>query len=133
MAHLVMYRGLSIGHYLIAVPLIALATFFGLILAPVLAAGPVWLCILGSLLWHGPSPRLSTWVRITHLLSLFVAALLIVLGVFALSAAERSAELGGGLLGAWGFVPIIAGGLLALLAVTTLVVIGPQPVTNSPR
>jgi hypothetical protein len=131
MAHPALYRGLSIGHYLIAVPLIALSTLFGLILAPVLAAGPVWLCVLGTQLWQGPSPRLCTWVRITHLISLFVSALLIVMGVFALSAAQRSAAQGGGLLGAWGFVPMIAGGLLALLAVATLVLVGPEPVTRS--
>ena len=133
MAHLAMYRGLSIGHYLIAVPLIALSTLFGLVLAPVLATGPVWLCVLGTQLWHGPSPRLCTWVRITHLISLFVGALLIVMGVFALSAAQRSAEHGGGLLGAWGFIPMICGGVLAVLAVATLVLVGPQPVANSAR
>jgi hypothetical protein len=72
-------------------------------------------------------------VRITHLISLFVGALLIVMGVFALSAAQRSAEQGGGLLGAWGFIPMICGGVLALLAVATLVLVGPQPVANSAR
>jgi len=56
-----------------------------------------------------------------------------VMGVFALSAAQRSAEQGGGLLGAWGFIPMICGGVLAVLAVATLVLVGPQPVANSAR
>ena len=106
MQHVAVYRVLSVFHFLVAVPVIAASTVFGLIMVPVIASGPIWLCILGTQLWHGPSPRVLTWVRITHLCSLLVAALLVVMGVFALSAAERSTAHGGGLLGAWGYVPI---------------------------
>lgn len=120
MGRLGVYRVLSIGHYLIAVPLLAFTTFFGLIFAPFLAMGPVWLCMLGTSLWEGNDPRLYTRIRITHAVSLVVAALLIGMGMLAIKLAERSAAQGGGLLGAWGLIPITVGGGLALLAIASL-------------
>jgi hypothetical protein len=133
MAHLAVYRVLSFLHFLVAVPLIAASTIFGVMMVPVIATGPIWLCILGTQLWHGPSPRVLTWVHITHLCSLLVAALLLVMGVFALSAAQRSAAHGGGLLGAWGYLPIAVGACLALLAVASLVLVGPRPTPDTAR
>src|SRR6266446_1248765 len=116
-----LYRALSIAHFVVAAPLVLLSTFFGLVLAPVLAAGPVWLCILGSRLWNASDPRLCLRLRITHAVSLLFAALLCTSGLWALQSGERSAAHGGGLLSAWGFIPLGIGCLLGLLSVMTLV------------
>jgi hypothetical protein len=121
----VLYRGLSIAHFVVASPLVLLSTFFGLLLAPILAAGPVWLCVLGSQLWNGSDPRLCLRLRITHAISLFCAALFCAGGVWALQAGERSAAHGGGLLSAWGLIPLGIGCLLGLLAVLTLLLVRP--------
>jgi len=125
------YRSLSIAHFLVALPLVLLSTFFGLVLAPILAAGPVWLCILGSQLWNGSDPRLRIRVRITHAISLFFAALLCASGLWALQAGERSAAHGGGLLSAWGLIPLSLGCLLGVLAMTTLLLV--RPVVNTAK
>jgi hypothetical protein len=119
------YRSLSIAHFLVASPLVLLATFFGLVLAPILAAGPVWLCILGLQLWDGSDPRLYTRVRITHAVSLCFSVLLCASGLWALQAGERSAAHGGGLLSAWGLIPLSFGCLLAVLALLTLLLVRP--------
>ena len=119
------YRTLSIAHFLVALPLVLLSTFFGLVLAPILAAGPVWLCILGSQLWAGSDPRLYVRVRITHGISLVFAALFCVSGLWALQAGDRSAAHGGGLLSAWGLIPLSFGCLLAVLALLTLLLVRP--------
>lgn len=126
-----LYRALSIAHFVVASPLVLLSTFFGLVLAPILAAGPVWLCILGSQLWEGSDPRLCIRVRITHSISLFLAALLCASGWWALQAGERSAAHGGGLLSAWGLIPAGLGCLLGLLAVMSLLVVRPLIVVRS--
>ena len=119
------YRSLSIAHFLVASPLVLLSTFFGLILAPILAAGPVWLCILGSQLWNGSDARLCVRLRITHAVSLFFAALLCASGLWALQAGERGAAHGGGLLSAWGLIPLSFGCLRGVLAVLTLLLVRP--------
>ena len=126
-----LYRGLSIAHFLVASPLVLLSAFSGLVLAPILAAGPVWLCILGSQLWNGSDPRLRIRVRITHAISLFFAALLCASGLWALQAGERSAAHGGGLLSAWGLIPLSLGCLLGVLAMTTLLLV--RPVVNTAK
>jgi len=125
-----LYRGLSIAHFVVATPLVLLSTFFGLVLAPVLAAGPVWLCILGSRLWNASDPRLCLRLRITHAVSLLFAALLCASGLWALLAGERSAAHGGGLLSTWGFIPLGIGCLLGLLSVMTLVLVRPVGVAR---
>jgi len=119
------YRGLSIAHFLVASPLVLLSTFFGLVLAPILAAGPVWLCILGSQLWNGSDARLCVRLRITHAVSLFFAALLCASGLWALLAGERSAAHGGGLLSAWGLIPLSFSCLLGVLSMLTLLLVRP--------
>lgn len=133
MGQLGIYRALSAVHFLIAIPLIGLSTFFGLVMVPVLAAVPIWFCVLGNQLWHGPSPRTCRWMRVTHLLSLFLSAALVVIGVFTLQAAARSAAHGGGLLGAFGFIPLGVGVVLAALAIASLSLIGPGPLPKSAR
>jgi hypothetical protein len=120
-----LYRTLSIAHFVVASPLVLLSTFFGLILAPILAAGPVWLCILGSQLWNGSDPRLCMRIRITHAISLFFAALLCASGLWTLQAGERSTAQGGGLLSAWGLIPLSLGCMLGLLAMLTLLLVRP--------
>ena len=120
-----LYRSLSIAHFVVASPLVLLSTFFGLMLAPILAAGPVWLCILGSQLWNGSDPRLCVRLRITHAISLFFSAFLCASGVWALQAGERSAARGGGLLSAWSLIPLSLGCLLGVLAVLTLLLVRP--------
>ena len=48
MQQVAVYRVLSVFHFLVAVPVIAASTVFGLIMVPVIASGPIWLCILGA-------------------------------------------------------------------------------------
>jgi hypothetical protein len=120
-----LYRSLSIAHFVVASPLVLLSTFFDLVLAPMLAAGPVWLCILGSQLWNSSDPRLFVRLRITHSVSLFFAALLCASGLWALQAGERSAAHGGGLLSAWGLIPLLFGCSLGLLSMLTLLLVRP--------
>jgi hypothetical protein len=130
MGRLSTYRALSVAHFFVAIPLVALSTFFGLYLVPVLAAIPIWFCVLGNQLWYGPNQRICRWVRFTHLLALFVAAALVVIGVFTLQAAMRSAARGGGLLSPWGFIPLATAVLLAALAIASLSLVGPEPLVK---
>ena len=126
-----LYRSLSIAHFIVAAPLVLLSAFFGLILAPILVAGPVWICILGSQLWEGSDPGLCLRLRVTHIVLLFFAALFCASGFGALQAGERSAAHGGGLLSAWGLIPIGIGCLLGMLAVSTLLLVRPVSVARS--
>lgn len=126
-----LYRGLSIAHFLVAAPLVLLSGAFGIVLAPIVAAGPVWLCILGSQLWEGSDPGLCLRLRITHAFLLFFALLFCASGFGALQAGERSAAHGGGLLSAWGLIPIVIGGVLGLLALLTLSLMRPVSVARS--
>jgi hypothetical protein len=123
MSRLAFYRTVAVGHFVIAVPLLLFCLFFGIIVAPVLIPGPVWLCMLGAKLWNGPNPLLTKQVWITHAVSMLFAVLLIGMGIFALQAAERSAAHGGGLLGTWGLIPIAIGSVLALLSIASIGVV----------
>jgi hypothetical protein len=125
------YRGLSIAHFIVAAPLVLLSTFFGLLLAPIFAAGPVWLCVLGSQLWQNSDPRLYSRIRITHAISLFFATLLAASGLWALRAGAESAAHGGGLLSAWGWIPLTMGGVLGMLSLTTLLTVRPVATARS--
>ena len=119
------FRALAGAHVLIAVPLMPMTAFFGLLLAPILMAGPIWLGVLGVRLWRGTSTRLVKQVRVTHCFALLFALLLFVVGILDFQAAERSAAHGGGLMGALGLFPIAAGLLLGSLAVVTLLLVRP--------
>ena len=113
------FRILGVVHVIIGLLLLPVTTFFGLLLAPVLLPGPVWIVMLGIRLWR-PSPRIGALLRRTHCVGMPVAALLCVYGVFALQAAERSAATGGGLMGGFGLIPLGLGVLLGGTAVTSL-------------
>jgi hypothetical protein len=113
------FRILGVVHVIVGLLLLPVTMFFGLLLAPVLLPGPVWIVMLGFRLWR-PSARVGVLLRRTHCVGMTVAALLCVYGVFALQAAERSAAAGGGLLGAFGLIPLGLGVLLGGTAVTSL-------------
>jgi hypothetical protein len=113
------HRVLGVAHILVGLLLLPLATVIGLVGVPLLALPSLWLMALGVHLWRG-GPRVALALRRTHMVSLVIALLLGLSGVFALGAASRSAAAGGGLLGAFGILPIGLGLALGGLAVTSL-------------
>ena len=113
------FRILGVVHVIVGLLLLPLTLFFGLLLAPVLLPGPVWIVMLGFRLWR-PSARVGVLLRRTHCVGITIAALLCVYGVFALQAAERSAAAGGGLMGGFGLIPLGLGALLGVTAVPSL-------------
>jgi hypothetical protein len=103
-----------------AVVALPLTLFFGFLVAPVLLIGVVWLAAVGVRLIAG-SPAAVTQARRTAIVAAPLALLIGVYGLFALRAAARSAERGGGLLGAFGLIPLLlALVLLALSGLTPL-------------
>jgi len=113
------FRALSVVHVVAGVLSLPLALFFGLAAAPVLALAPLWMIYLGIRLWT-PNDRIVAMLRTTHRISLAIAALLILYGISALRAAERSAAHGGGLLGAFGILPLGLGIILGAVAGASL-------------
>jgi hypothetical protein len=59
------FRVLGVVHVIVGLLLLPLTMFFGLLLAPVLLPGPVWVVILGIRLWR-PTARLGVLLRRTH-------------------------------------------------------------------
>lgn len=111
-------RMLAWAHIGMAALIVPMAGAFGLWFALVLIAGPVWLVGLGVRLLR-PSPEAWTMARRTHMFAGPAAIIFGLYGIFALRAAARSADQGGGLLGAFGIYPLVlALGLGALSAVT---------------
>ena len=108
-------RALGVAHIVIGVLLLPCAAFFGFMVAPVLALGPLWIAVLGFRLWNA-NDRVLSALRKTHTASVVMAVLMITYGFLALRAAERSAATGGGLLGGFGILPIGFGILLGSLA-----------------
>ena len=118
------FRILGAVHVMLSLLLLPLAMVFGFLLVPILLPGPVWVVILGIRLWR-PTECVRVLLRRTHFVGVVVAAVLCGYGVFALraaerSAAERSAAAGGGLLGAFGLIPLGLGALLGGTAATSL-------------
>jgi hypothetical protein len=113
-------------HVVVGLALLPMSTFFGLGTAPVLLVVPVWFVVLGAWLWR-PSETLRRALRATHIVAAPFAVWIVAYGVFALFAAEQSAEGGGGLLGAFGLVPIAAGLLTAALSLWSLLAIRRWP------
>ena len=113
------FRLLGLFHVVIAIILLPSALFLGFISALVVMPALVWLAVLGVWLWR-PSIRLRMLLKGTHLLLTPFWILLIVYGGFALGAAQRSAEAGGGLLGGFGFIPIVMGLLTGSVSIVSL-------------
>ena len=112
-------RSLGIAHVLVAIVLLPAATFLGIFTIPVVVPGVIWLAVLGVRLWR-PSPKVCRALRVTRTLLVPFAVLLVLYGWYCLRAAQRSAEAGGGLLGAFGLIPIVMGVLAGTLAIVSL-------------
>lgn len=117
--HLALFRVLCIVHVLAGLLLRPVALFFGVPLAPLLACGSIWLMMLGYRLWR-EGDEVGALLRRTHVAVLVVAALLCAHGLLALRAAERSAAAGGGLVGAFGLLPLALGLVLGATAGVSL-------------
>ena len=114
-------RLLGVAHVIVGVVLLPASAFFGLLLAPVLLPGPIWLIALGFCLW-APTARFRVLLLRTHFALAALALLLCAYGILALQAARRSADEGGGLLGAFGLIPMAMGLVAGCLAAASLAV-----------
>ena len=113
------FRVLAVVHVVVGFLSLPLTLVFGLLFAPLLVCGPIWLMILGYRLWR-EGEGTGVLLRRTHVVVLVVAALLGAYGLFALRAAEQSAARGGGLLGAFGLLPLAFGVVLGATAAVSL-------------
>ena len=120
-SNLTFFRLLGAAHIAVAIALLPLNLFFGLFSLLIVMPGLIWLVILGFRLWR-PNTRLRVVLRNTHLALALISILLVVYGLYALHAAQRSAEAGGGLLGAFGLIPIILGLIAGSLSMVSLFV-----------
>ena len=115
------FRVLAVVHVVVGLLSLPVILVFGLTFAPLLIAGPVWLMALGVRLWRrGEGARAA--LQRTDVVLLVVAALLGAYGWFALRAAQESAAKGGGLLGAFGLLPLALGAVLGATAAASLCV-----------
>ena len=110
---------LGVAHFLVAIVLLTAVTFLAFFTIPVIVPGLIWLAILGFRLCRADR-TLRTALRVTHAVLGSLAILLLVYGWFCLEAARRSAEAGGGLLGAVGLIPIVMGTFAGSLSVVSL-------------
>ena len=115
------FRILAVVHVVVGLLSLPLILFFGLTLAPFLIGGPIWLMVLGGRLWR-QGEGMGALLRRTHVVLLVVAALLGAYGLFALRAAQQNAAQGGGLLGAFGLLPLALGVMLGATAAASLCV-----------
>ena len=110
---------LGAAQIIIGVALLPLLAFFGvlsMIIAPILL---LWMTALGVRVQQ-PTKMVRAHLRRTHAVVLPLAAGSIIYGVYALVAAGRSAESGGGLLGAFGAIPIVCGVVAGGLSLVSL-------------
>jgi hypothetical protein len=108
-----------VGHIIVAFVLLPASIFFSVLSIPIVIPALIWLAVLGIRLWRPHAGLRRALVR-THVILGPIAVLLVVHGFHALDAARRSAEGGGGLLGAVGLIPIIMGFAEGALAVASL-------------
>ena len=119
-------RLLAVAHIIAAVALLPMTLFLGAGVAPLLVVLPLWYGLLGIWLFR-PSLTVRTALRTTHIVMAPFALGVGAYGVFALKAAQRSAEGGGGLLGTFGVIPIVISILLVIVTVWSLLVIRRWP------
>ena len=110
---------LGLAHVGVAILLLPTALFLGVISMLIVIPGLIWLALLGISLCR-PNTRVAVLLRTTHLVLAPFAVVLLAYGFFALRAAERSAEDGGGLLGGFGWIPIAMGVLAGSLSTVSL-------------
>ena len=111
----ILLRLLGVAHVLVAIVLMPTAMFLGFFTIPIIVPGLIWLAVLGFRLWR-PDRTVRKALRFTHAVLGPLAILLVVYGWFCLQASQRSAEAGGGLLGAVGLIPIVMGTLAGSLS-----------------
>ncbi len=87
-------RILGVAHIAVAIVLLPATFFLGYISMLVVPPALIWLGILGIRLWRSDRRHLMV-LRYTHLTLGPFAIILVVCGIFALRAGQRSAEAGG--------------------------------------
>ena len=96
-------------------------------------APALWMLALAIFSFRGLTPWAAWALRWTNIAALVGAVVLGLGGVLALQAAARSAERGGGLLGAFGLIPITLGIALGGLALASLWLLRAVRRTSSAR
>jgi hypothetical protein len=112
-------RFLAVLHIVVGIVLLPLSSFFGFVLIPIMAIVPVWLIVLGVKLWR-PSDITHLLLKRTSIVCMFIGVIMAAYGIYCLEMARRSAEGGGGLMGAFGAVPILYGVLLGIASALSL-------------
>ena len=114
----ILLRTLGVAHIAVAIILLPTNLFLSFFSIPIVLPAQLWLAFLGIRLWR-PDTKLQTMLCYTHFVLAPFAILLVVFGIWALCGAQRSAEAGGGLLGAFGLIPLTEGlcaGVLSLVS-----------------
>lgn len=114
---------LGAAQFVVGIALLPLSLFFGTVSMVFVPLMVLWMMALGVRLQH-PTATVRAQVRRTRVVVLPIAVLCMVYGVYALSAAQRSAESGGGLLGTFGLLPLISGLVAGCLSLVSLWVSG---------
>ncbi len=118
---LIFLRVLGVAHIIVAIILLPGNLFLSVFSIPIVLPAQIWLTILGIRLWR-PNTKLQTALRRTHYVLAPFAILLVIFGFLAIRNANRSAETGGGLLGAFGLIPITMGFFAGTLSLVSLYV-----------
>lgn len=97
----------------------AFLTWPALALMAVLAAFPAWVLAMALRAFRPLTPAAVSTLRWTSIFEIACGLVLGISGVQALRAAERSAAQGGGLLGAFGLLPLALGVLVGILGLVS--------------
>lgn len=112
---------LGVAHLLISIILLPVAFVFSFFSIPFILPGLIWIAILGIRLIRGYRPIRGA-LLLTHSLLSVVSIELVVYGFYCLDAGRRSAEMGGGILGSVGLIPIAMGSFFGIVSVVSLLV-----------
>ncbi len=118
----ILFRGLSAAHIAVSIILFPGNLFLSVFSIPFFLPMQIWLILLGARLWSTNSQCFKA-LRRTHFALIPLSIFLVIFGVGALEDAKRSAEAGGGLLGAFGLIPITMGVFTGILSVSTLFIL----------